>query len=69
MSIVGCVSLTHWVSAAIWHEQSDFRWLALGSFLAVGVAAGAYTGWARRWERGGGSLPDADVEEEHLLRT
>jgi len=52
----------------IWHEQSDFRWLALGSFVAVGVAAGAYAGWARWWENGGGNgVQDADVEEENLL--
>lgn len=68
LSIVSFVSLGHWIAAVIWHEQSDFRWLALGSFVAVGVAAGAYAGWARWWENGGGNgVQDADVEEENLL--
>ena len=50
-AIVSCVSMVHWVGAAIWHEEDDFKWLALGSFCAVGAAAAAYVFWARRWER------------------
>ena len=49
--MVSCFSLGHWVAAAIWHEQREFKWLALGSFVAVSSAVGGYELWARRWER------------------
>lgn len=51
MAVVSVFSMFHWVGAAIWHRQSDFKWLALGSFVAVGFAAGVYWGWQRWWER------------------
>ena len=50
-AIVSCVSLVHWVAAAIWHQQADFVWLALGSICAIAVATGAFTWWARWWTR------------------
>jgi len=50
MAIVSVFSLGHWVAAAIWNQQGDFKWLALGSFVAVGVAAGGYWMWCRWWE-------------------
>ena len=49
MFVVSVVSLGHWVAAAVWHMQQDFKWLALGSFVFVGVGVGAYHGWSRRW--------------------
>lgn len=50
MAIVSVLSLGHWVAAAIWNQQGDFKWLALGSFMAVSVAAGGYWAWCRWWE-------------------
>ena len=50
-AIVSCVSLVHWVAAAIWHQQGDFVWLALGSICAIAAATGAFTWWARWWTR------------------
>ncbi|KIX94121.1 uncharacterized protein Z520_10147 [Fonsecaea multimorphosa CBS 102226] len=50
-ALVSCVSLVHWVAAAIWHQQGDFVWLALGSFCAIAAATAAFTWWARRWTR------------------
>ena len=52
MAIVSGVSLGHWIAAAIWHAQTDFKWLALGSFVAVGLGAGAYARWVKIWRRG-----------------
>ena len=52
MAIVSVLSLTHWIAAAVWHAQRDFRWLATGSFVLVGGATGWYGWWYRR---GGGS--------------
>ncbi|KAL8825515.1 MAG: hypothetical protein Q9191_004372 [Dirinaria sp. TL-2023a] len=49
MSIVSVLSLGHWIAAAVWHTQNDFKWLAVGSLVLVGLAAGAYYRWAKRW--------------------
>ena len=54
MAIVSGFSLSHWVAAAVWHAQEDFKWLALTSFVAVGLAAGCYGMWERRWVGKGG---------------
>ena len=51
MSIVSLVSLGHWIAAAVWHNQSDFKWLALGSFVLVTIGVGAFGWWQRWWER------------------
>ncbi|MCJ1234397.1 hypothetical protein MMC14_002358 [Varicellaria rhodocarpa] len=51
MAIVSGVSLGHWVAAAVWHAQTDFKWLALGSLVAVGLGAGAYARWVKIWRR------------------
>lgn len=51
MAIVSCMSLVHWIVAAIWSTQEDFKWLALGSFVTIGMATVSYTFWARRWWR------------------
>lgn len=45
MAIVSVISLTHWIAAAVWHSQRDFRWLATGSFVMVGGAVGGYALW------------------------
>ena len=50
MSVVSIISLAHWVAAAVWNTQNDFKWLALGSFVMVGIAGGAYLGWQRWWQ-------------------
>ncbi|KAJ9602313.1 hypothetical protein H2200_013168 [Cladophialophora chaetospira] len=50
-AIVSCVSLIHWIAAAIWHQQEDFVWLALGSFCAIAVATAAFRWWVGRWIR------------------
>lgn len=50
-AVVSCFGLVHWTSAAIWHAQEDFQWLALGSFAGVSVAAAGY-GWWCRWSEG-----------------
>ena len=49
MSIVSLVSLGHWIAAAVWHAQSDFKWLALGSLGVVAVGVGAYWWWQGWW--------------------
>ena len=49
MAVVSSISLVHWVAAAIWHEQTDFKWLALASFVVVGVAGSAYWAWVKFW--------------------
>lgn len=51
MAIVSVLSLAHWIAAAVWHEQRDFRWLGTASFALVGVAVAAYVIWVRRQER------------------
>ena len=68
MAIVSCVSLTHWVAAVVWHEQSDFKWLALGSFFAVGAAVGAYGAWVWWWERvgRGGQAGSGGTDEDYV---
>ncbi|KAL2049637.1 hypothetical protein ABVK25_010097 [Lepraria finkii] len=38
VSVVSIISLAHWIAAAVWNTQNDFRWLALGSFVMVGIA-------------------------------
>ncbi|MCJ1270057.1 hypothetical protein MMC22_009951 [Lobaria immixta] len=48
-ALVSAVSLVHWVAAAVWHRQSDFVWLSLGSVGAVAAATGAFTGWVWWW--------------------
>ena len=48
MAIVSLISLTHWIAAAVWHSQRDFRWLATGSFAMVGGAMGGYAVWYKR---------------------
>lgn len=53
MAVVSCVGLLHWVAAAVWSAQEDFRWLALGSVLGVGIGAAGYVWWW--WGRGRGS--------------
>ena len=50
MSIVSLVSLGHWIAAAVWHAQSDFKWLALASFTLVAIGWGAFWWWLRWWE-------------------
>ena len=50
MSIVSLISLGHWIAAAVWHAQSDFKWLALGSFAIIAIAVGAFWWWQRWWE-------------------
>ena len=49
MSIVSLVSLGHWIAAAVGHTQSDFKWLALGSFAVVTIGVGAYWWWQGWW--------------------
>ena len=51
MSIVSMLSLVYWVAAIVWHKQQDFKWLALESFVVVGVAAGVYLWWQGCWMR------------------
>ena len=51
MSIVSMISLGHWIAAAVWHTQGDFKWLALGSFVLVAIGVGAFGWWRRWWER------------------
>ena len=52
MVVVSCFSLIlHWVTAAIWHQQEQFRWLAVGSFVIVSAAVVTYAVWERRWEK------------------
>ena len=48
MAIVSLISLMHWIAAAVWHSQRDFRWLATGSFAMVGAAVGGYAVWYKR---------------------
>ncbi|KAL8797267.1 MAG: hypothetical protein Q9195_000420 [Heterodermia aff. obscurata] len=50
MSIVSLLSLGHWVAAAVWHTQNDFKWLALGSLVLLGIAAATYHTWSKRWK-------------------
>ena len=47
MALVSGFELAQWVAAAVWARPEDFRWLAVGSLGAVGVAAGVYAGWVR----------------------
>ena len=51
MAVVSVFSMIHWVSALIWNRQSDFKWLAVGSFVGVGLATGLFWGWSRWWEK------------------
>ena len=65
MSIVSLVSLGHWIAAAVWHTQSDFQWLALGSLVIVAVGVGAYQWWQGWWagqERASGDRMGEELE-------
>lgn len=48
MAVVSLISLMHWIAAAVWHAQTEFRWLATGSFVLVGGAVGGYAVWYRK---------------------
>lgn len=63
MSIVSLVSLGHWIAAAVWHAQSDFKWLALGSFGVIAVGVVAYCWW-RGWWEGRGKARERRTWEE-----
>lgn len=70
MSIVSLASLGHWITAAVWHTQSDFKWLALGSFAVVAIGAGAYwwwQGWWRRRGRASGESVGEELETDSVL--
>ena len=47
MSVVSALSLGHWIAAAVWHFQEDFKWLAVGSLTLIGIAAGVYYRWSQ----------------------
>lgn len=51
MAIVSSISLVHWIAAAIWHRQEDFKWLAVGSMIGVFAATCLFMWWASRWKR------------------
>lgn len=70
MSIVSLVSLGHWIAAAVWHTQSDFKWLALGSFAVVAIGVLAYycwQGWWRRRGRASGERIGEELETNTIL--
>lgn len=67
MSIVSLVSLGHWIAAAVWHTQSDFKWLALGSLVVVALGVGAYRWWQGWWgsqERANGERIGEELETD-----
>ena len=64
MSIVSLVSLGHWIAAAVWHAQSDFKWLALGSLVVVATGVGAYWWWQSWWGRRERASGEEQVGEE-----
>lgn len=70
MSIVSLVSLGHWIAAAVWHTQSDFKWLALGSFVIVAIGTGAYwwwQGWWRSWETVNGYRMEEELDMDNVM--
>ena len=56
MAIVSSLSLSHWIASTIWHSQTDFKWLALASFIAVTLGTVAYACWVKNWGKGVGKL-------------
>ena len=70
MSIVSLVSLGHWIAAAVWHTQSDFKWLALGSLAVVATGVGTYwwwQGWWKRRERASEERMEKELETESVM--
>lgn len=70
MSIVSLVSLGHWIAAAVWHTQSDFKWLALGSLAVVATGVGTYwwwQGWWKRRERASKERMGKELETESVM--
>jgi iron-regulated transporter 1 len=43
--------LCHWGATVVWSQPEDFRWLALGSLIVLGVGAGIFAVWSRKETR------------------
>ncbi len=48
MAFVSLFELTQWIVAAILNKPEQFRWIALGSFAAVGCSSVTYSVWVRQ---------------------
>jgi iron-regulated transporter 1 len=40
--------LCHWGATIIWSQPEDFRWLALGSLIVLGVGTSIFAAWTRK---------------------
>ena len=40
--------LCHWGATVVWSQPKDFRWLALGSLIFLGVGTSIFVTWTRR---------------------
>lgn len=50
-SFISFFELGQWVAGIVFSRPEDFKWLAVGSFAAVGVSLCLYAGWI--WRRRG----------------
>ena len=49
MALIAMFQFGHWIASAIWNDQDDFKWLGLGSLVAVAVATAGFLHWHRGW--------------------
>lgn len=40
--------LCHWIATVVWNAPRDFRFLALGSLVALASSTTIFVGWARK---------------------
>ncbi|KAE8442332.1 hypothetical protein EG329_003465 [Mollisiaceae sp. DMI_Dod_QoI] len=61
--------LCHWAATIVWDHPSQFKWLALGSLLVVGLSLALFATWAGKSSRSGGydSVALDELEQDNTF--